>query len=33
MERAVIVDGARTSFGRLGGELANQLSFELAGWP
>jgi acetyl-CoA C-acetyltransferase len=31
MERAVIVDGARTPFGRSGGELANQQSFELAG--
>jgi acetyl-CoA acetyltransferase len=31
MERAVIADGARTPFGRLGGELAEHQSFELAG--
>jgi len=31
MEQAVIVDGARTPFGRLGGELADHQSFELAG--
>ncbi len=31
MEHAVIVDGVRTPFGRLGGELADHQSFDLAG--
>lgn len=31
MDRAVIVDGARTSFGRLGGELSGYPSYQLAG--
>ena len=30
MERAVIVDGSRTPFGRLGGELSEHQSYELA---